>query len=91
MGEKAAKLYNDLALALSTKDKKIQVVVQYVDMARLEGTLARQCEVVIGPQPTSRTASASGIPRAALVHRFFKPRLWSVSSTRLGEQSVDLT
>lgn len=41
---KAAKLNTDLALALTTKGKEPQVVVQHADMSRLEGTLARQRE-----------------------------------------------
>ena len=41
---KAAKLNTDLALALTTKGKEPQVVVQHADMTRLEGVLARQRE-----------------------------------------------
>ncbi|MPC73129.1 hypothetical protein E2C01_067447 [Portunus trituberculatus] len=41
---KAAKLNTDLPLALTTKGKDPQVVVQHADMSRLKGILARQRE-----------------------------------------------
>ncbi|KAK3888193.1 hypothetical protein Pcinc_007724 [Petrolisthes cinctipes] len=41
---KAARLNTDLALALTTKGKEPQVVVQHADMSRLEGVLTCQCE-----------------------------------------------